>query len=94
MTILEEGMAEVFAYIYMQGTWKGELPSKTPGSAYHEGRFLCRAICYELAGETISLKAIQQARRQRKRGLQAEIASTAKSSSTISVPWKPKPPMM
>ncbi|MCI0558829.1 MAG: hypothetical protein MN733_10055 [Nitrososphaera sp.] len=37
VTILEEGMAEVFAYIYMQDTWKGELPSKTPGSAYHVG---------------------------------------------------------
>ena len=40
---------------------------------FHEGRFLCRAICYELAGENISLKEIQQARRKRKRALQGEI---------------------
>lgn len=40
---------------------------------FHEGRFLCRAICYELAGETISLKEIQQARRKRKRALHGEL---------------------
>ena len=47
VTILEEGMAEVFAYIYMQDTWKVTLPSKTPGSAYHEAR--------ELVGSTMDI---------------------------------------
>lgn len=47
VTILEEGMAEVFAYIYMQDTWKVELPSKMPGSAYHEAR--------ELVGSTMGI---------------------------------------
>jgi hypothetical protein len=34
--ILEEGMAEVFSYIYMRDTMQHELKLKTPGSAYHE----------------------------------------------------------
>ena len=29
---------------------------------YHDGRFLCRAVCQELAGETISLKEVIRAR--------------------------------
>jgi putative transposase len=37
---------------------------------YHQERFLCRAVCQELAGETMGLKDILHARRQRKRELQ------------------------
>jgi len=36
---------------------------------FHEGRFLCRAINPELAGETVSLREIVQARRGRRREL-------------------------
>lgn len=36
VTILEEGIAEVFAYIYMRDTMKIEIPSRKSGSAYHE----------------------------------------------------------
>jgi putative transposase len=36
---------------------------------YHQDRFLCRAVCQELAGQTISLKEIVQARRARQREL-------------------------
>lgn len=36
VAILEEGMAEVFAYIYMRDTMKYELPPRTAESAYHE----------------------------------------------------------
>ena len=36
VTILEEGIAEVFAYIYMRDTMKHELKPKPPGTAYHE----------------------------------------------------------
>jgi hypothetical protein len=35
-TILEEGIAEVFAYIYMRDTMKYEIKTKEPGTAYHE----------------------------------------------------------
>ena len=36
-------------------------------------RFICRAICQELAGETVSFKDIVQARSERRRALQATI---------------------
>jgi hypothetical protein len=36
VTILEEGMAEFFAYIYMRDTMEYKLTSKQPGTAYHE----------------------------------------------------------
>jgi putative transposase len=36
---------------------------------FHEHRFLCRAICAELAGETISLRDIIRARNRRRRDL-------------------------
>jgi len=36
-------------------------------------RFICRAICQELAGETVSLKDVVQARSERRRALQATI---------------------
>lgn len=40
---------------------------------YHEGRFLCRAICPELSGEEVSLKEIRNARSRRKRQLRKQI---------------------
>lgn len=40
---------------------------------YHKDRFLCRAVCQELAGETVSLKDIARARNRRKRELQQRI---------------------
>ena len=41
---------------------------------YHQGRFLCRAVCQELAGETVSLKDIIRARRRRTRDLHQQLA--------------------
>ena len=41
---------------------------------YHQERFLCQAVCQELAGETVSLKAILRARRQRTRELHQQLA--------------------
>jgi putative transposase len=40
---------------------------------YYRQRFLCRAVCQELAGETVGLKDIIRARRRRKRELQEQI---------------------
>lgn len=40
---------------------------------YHRQRFLCRAICQELAGETVELKDIIRVRRRRTRDLQEQI---------------------
>jgi putative transposase len=36
---------------------------------FHQGKFLCRAICPELAGETVALRDILHARNQRRRDL-------------------------
>jgi putative transposase len=40
---------------------------------YYQERFLCRAMCQELAGETVSLKDIIRARRRRTRELQRQV---------------------
>ena len=40
---------------------------------YHEGRFLCRAVCQELADQTISLKEIIQARTQRRKQVRDDL---------------------
>lgn len=45
---------------------------------FYQNKFLCRAVCQELAGEVISLKDITQARNQRKKELK-EIISRRKS---------------
>jgi putative transposase len=37
---------------------------------FYQNRFLCRAICRELAGETVSFREIANARKRRKRELQ------------------------
>jgi putative transposase len=44
---------------------------------YYQDRFLCRAVCQELASATVSLKEIVQARRQRRRDLQQVIRDHA-----------------
>lgn len=36
---------------------------------FHQGTFLCRAVCAELAGETVPLREILRARNQRRRVL-------------------------
>lgn len=41
---------------------------------FHEGKFLCRALSYELAGESIGLKDIIRARNKRKKVLKNEIS--------------------
>jgi putative transposase len=41
---------------------------------YYQERFLCRAVCQELAGETVSLKDIIRARQRRKRELQRQVS--------------------
>jgi putative transposase len=45
---------------------------------YHHGQFLCRAVCQELANQTISLKEIVQARTHRRRQLRHELLERTK----------------
>lgn len=44
---------------------------------YHNGRFLCRAVCQELAGETISLKELIRTRDTRRRELRETLTDRA-----------------
>lgn len=44
---------------------------------YHNDRFLCRAVCQELAGETISLKELVKVRDARRRELRATLTDRA-----------------
>jgi putative transposase len=45
---------------------------------FHDQRFLCRAICAELAGETIALRDIIQARNRRRRALRHTLQDRAR----------------
>ena len=45
---------------------------------FHDQRFLCRAICTELAGETIALRDIIQARNRRRRDLRHTLQDRAR----------------
>ena len=45
---------------------------------FHHDRFLCRALCPELAGTTIGLKDLIRARDARRRDLRAGISERAK----------------
>ena len=40
---------------------------------FHDGRFVCRAVCQELAGETVPLREIVRARDRRRRELRRTI---------------------
>ena len=50
---------------------------------FHEHRFLCRAICAELAGETIALRDIMQARNRRRRDLRHTLQERARLVETL-----------
>lgn len=45
---------------------------------FHRDKFLCRAICHELAGETIALREIIKARNHRRRALRQTIEERAR----------------
>ena len=44
---------------------------------FHGGKFICRALCQELAGQEVSLKEIMRARRSRKRELRQTLDAHA-----------------
>jgi putative transposase len=43
----------------------------------HEERFLCRAVCQELSGQTVSLKEIEKARSERRKQVKAGLSTRA-----------------
>jgi putative transposase len=44
---------------------------------FYQERFVCRAICQELAGQTVSLKEIEKARAERRRLVKAGLSTRA-----------------
>jgi putative transposase len=50
---------------------------------YYQHTFVCRAICQDVAGQTISLKDIQQTRNQRRRHMREQLAERRKAVDTF-----------
>jgi putative transposase len=50
---------------------------------FHDNRFLCRAICAELAGETIALREIIQARNRRRRDLRRTLQDRSRTVDAL-----------
>jgi putative transposase len=50
---------------------------------FHHNRFLCRAICAELAGETIALRDIIRARNRRRRHLRETLQDRSKTVEAL-----------
>jgi putative transposase len=50
---------------------------------FHHQRFLCRAICAELAGETISLRDIMRTRNRRRRNLRHTLQARARTVEAL-----------
>jgi putative transposase len=50
---------------------------------FHGGRFLCRAVCQELAGETVPLREVIRARGRRRRELRRMIQDRRKAVETL-----------
>jgi len=44
---------------------------------FHQDRFVCRAVCQELSGQTVSLKEIEKARSERRKQVKAGLSSRA-----------------
>jgi putative transposase len=58
---------------------------------YHQNTFVCRAICQELAGQTVTLKQIMQARQRRQRDLRQVITDHAALVQTYLDVHQPTP---
>jgi putative transposase len=50
---------------------------------FHEGRFLCRAVCQELAGETVPLREVIRARERRRRELRRTLEDRRKAVDSL-----------
>jgi putative transposase len=50
---------------------------------FHEDKFLCRAVCAELAGETVPLREILRARNRRRRELRGVLRDRESALNTL-----------
>jgi putative transposase len=61
---------------------------------YYRSVFLCRALCQELAGQTISLKDIIRARNRRRRQLRGTLNNRAEAVQLLLAAHQPDPPIL
>lgn len=60
---------------------------------FHDHRFLCRALCAELAGDTIALRDIIQARNRRRRDLRHTLHQRARTVEALVQAHRGDPPV-
>jgi len=61
---------------------------------FHQNRFLCRAVCSALAGQTVGLKEIVRARNERRRNLQQVVKERRALVAVLAHPLgTPQPPL-
>jgi putative transposase len=60
---------------------------------FHDHRFLCRAICAELAGETISLREMIQVRNRRRRDLRHTLQDRSRIVEALLEAHRGAPPV-
>jgi putative transposase len=58
---------------------------------FHQDQFVCRAVCFELAGQTISLRDVVRARRERHRQLREQLADRAGLVDLLLAVHRPTP---
>ena len=66
------------AYVGEQVLLRYDPRDITEVRVFHEGRFVCRAVCQELAGETVPLREVIRARERRRRELRRTIQDRRK----------------
>jgi putative transposase len=59
---------------------------------YHRDAFLCRALCQELAGQTIGLEALTRARNERRQRLRAGLSGRAAAVAALLAAHQPQEP--
>lgn len=71
------------AYVGEEVTVRYDTRDMAEIRVFHQNRFLCRAICPELSGVTVSLKEIVQARNRRRRDLRQQVIEHAASLDAL-----------
>ncbi|HET9920655.1 MAG TPA: Mu transposase C-terminal domain-containing protein [Ktedonobacteraceae bacterium] len=59
---------------------------------FYQDRFLCRAICQDLAGQTVSLKEIQKARDERRKQVKVGLSTRAALVEQVLAVHQQEPP--
>lgn len=58
---------------------------------FYKERFLCRAVCHELAGTQVSLKEVMQARREQRKQVRQGIKERLSVLETLQAAQPPEP---